>query len=225
MLTKPKAVLWDFDGTLVDTEPIWAEIEAEMLADHGVVWDDDMMRSVIGQSAELTTRQMALSIGEPERQPEIHRELHERLVGRLLRDGLPFLPGTAELIREAEADGVVSAVVTASNGYIMERTRHLLPESFRFVISADDVVHKKPHPEGYLLAMKRLGASAPETLILEDSVPGTTAALATGCFVYAVPAQATLTPHPRMAISGSALRETSWADLVRVWQESSKVAS
>lgn len=224
MLTKPRAVLWDFDGTLVDTEPIWAEIEAEMLAEHGVVWDDEMMRSVIGQSAELTTRQMALSIGHPERQSEIHRELHERVVETLLRDGLPFLPGTQELIRDAEADGVVAAVVTASNGFIMNRTRHLLPDSFKFVISADDVTHKKPHPEGYLQAMERLDVAAHETLILEDSVPGTAAALATGCFVYAVPALAELTPHPRMVVSDSALRETSWSDLVRIWHESSKVA-
>ncbi|NHB86062.1 HAD family phosphatase [Tessaracoccus sp. HDW20] len=180
MLAKPKAVLWDFDGTLVDTEPIWAEIEAEMLAEHGVIWDEEMMRSVIGQNAFVTTRQMAESIGMPERQEEIHAELHERIVARLLRDGLPFLPGTRELLAAAEADGVPAAVVTASNGFIMQATRHLLPDVVRFVISADDVAVPKPDPEAYLLALSRLGVDPAEAIILEDSVPGTRSALDSG---------------------------------------------
>ena len=223
MLAKPKAVLWDFDGTLVDTEPIWAELEAEMLAEHGVVWDDEMMRSVIGQNAEMTTRQMAVSIGQPDRHQDIHRELHDRIVGRLLRDGLPFLPGTLDLIEAAEADGVSAAVVTASNGFIMNATRELLPPSIQFVISADDVVNTKPHPEAYLTAMARLGVAPEETIVLEDSVPGATSALAAGAFVYAVPALAQLDPHPRMVVSETALRETTWPELLQIWHDNSKV--
>ena len=173
MLAKPKAVLWDFDGTLVDTEPIWAELEAEMLAEHGVVWDDEMMRSVIGQNAEMTTRQMALSIGQPDRHQDIHREL--------------------------------------------------LPPSIQFVISADDVVNTKPHPEAYLTAMDRLGVAPEETIVLEDSVPGATSALAAGAFVYAVPALAQLDPHPRMVVSETALRETTWPELLQIWHDNSKV--
>lgn len=216
-------MLWDFDGTLVDTEPIWAGIEAEMLAEHGVVWDEAMMVSLVGQSAEITALQMAEAMGQPERQAEVHRELHERIVQRLLRDGLPFLPGALELLQAAEADGIRAAVVTASNGFIMNRARHLLPESIEFVISADDVANHKPHPEAYLMAMERLGVTAAEVLVLEDSVPGTTSGLAAGAFVYAVPVLAQLEAHPRMVVSDTGLRETSWSDLKRIWHEFYKV--
>lgn len=216
-------MLWDFDGTLVDTEPLWAGIEAEMLAEHGVVWDEAMMVSLVGQSAEITTRQMAEAMGRPESQAEVHAELHERIVERLLRDGLPFLPGALELLQAAAADGVRAAVVTASNGLIMNRTRHLLPASIEFVISADDVVNRKPHPEGYLTAMERLGVTPDEVIVLEDSVPGTIAGLASGAFVYAVPALARLDAHPRMVVSEAGLRDTSWSDLKGIWHEFCKV--
>lgn len=222
MLAKPKAVLWDFDGTLVDTEPIWAETEAEMLAAHGVVWDDAKMRSMIGQNAAETTRQMAESIGQPDRVDEIHHELHERVVARLRRDGLPFLPGALQLLEDAADDGVPAAVVTASNGIIMEAAIELLPPTVRFVISADDVVQSKPHPEAYLLAMERFGAGPDEVIALEDSVPGTASALAAGAFVYAVPALARLEPHPRMVVSTTGLTATTWADLLQIWRDNTK---
>lgn len=225
MLDKPKAVLWDFDGTLVDTEPIWAETETEMLAAHGVVWDEAKMRSLIGQNAIITTRQMAEAIGRPDLHREVHDELHQRLVERLRRDGLPFLPGALELLEAATADGVPAAVVTASNGVIMEAAIELLPDAVQFVVSADDVTNSKPDPEPYLLAMERLGVSPLEALALEDSVPGTLSALAAGAFVYAVPALAQLEPHPRMVVSEDGLRSTTWPGLVEIWRDRTAVSA
>ncbi len=219
MPVNPSAVLWDFDGTLVDTEPIWAETEAEMLAPYGVVWGEEMMLSLIGQSAAITTLQMAEAIGQPERHAEIHVELHQRIADRLRRDGLPFLPGALELLEAAAEDGVPMAVVTASNGVIMEAAEELLPPSVRFVIHGDDVANSKPHPDPYLLAMRRLGVAPQESVALEDSVPGAASALASGAFVYAVPVLAQLDPHPRMVISTDGLRSTTWPDLVRIWRD------
>lgn len=219
MLAKPKAVLWDFDGTLVDTEPIWAETEAALLAEYGVVWDEETMLSVIGQNAVATTRMMAESIGQPERHDEIHHELHDRVVNRLVDEGLPFLPGALELLEAAAEDGVPAAVVTASNALIMDRAADLLPSTVKFVICADDVSHTKPHPEAYLQAMERFGAQPHEVIALEDSVPGTASALAAGAFVYAVPELAELEPHPRMVVSPSALRTITWPELVEFWRE------
>lgn len=225
MLDKPKAVLWDFDGTLVDTEPIWAETETEMLAAYGVVWDEAKMRSLIGQNALITTRQMAEAIGRPDLHAAVHEELHGRLVQRLRQDGLPFLPGALELLEAATADGVPAAVVTASNGVIMEAAIELLPPSVQFVISADDVTHSKPDPEPYLLAMQRLGVSPAETIVLEDSVPGTLSALGAGAFVYAVPALARLEAHPRMVVSDEGLRSTTWPMLLGIWRENTAVSA
>ena len=105
----------------------------------------------------------------------------------------------------------------------MNRTRHLLPASIEFVVSADDVANRKPHPEAYLQAMERLGVTPDEVIVLEDSVPGTTSGLAAGAFVYAVPALARLEDHPRMVVSETGLRETSWSDLKGIWHEFCKV--
>lgn len=219
MRARPEAVLWDFDGTLVNTEPIWAQTEAEMLADHDVVWGEDMMRSLIGQSAAITTRQMAEAIGRPDRHEEIHDELHRRIADRLRRDGLPFLPGALELLEEAADDGVPAAVVTASNGTIMAAAVNLLPPAVQFVVHGDDVARSKPHPDPYLLAMERLGVSSDGSIALEDSVPGTASALAAGAFVYAVPVLAQLESHPRMVISSDGLASTTWPDLLGIWHE------
>ena len=71
--------------------------------------------------------------------------------------------------------------------------------------------------------MARLGVAPEETIVLEDSVPGATSALAAGAFVYAVPALAQLDPHPRMVVSETALRETTWPELLQIWHDNSKV--
>ena len=225
MLVDPAAVLWDFDGTLVDSEPVWAQIEAEMLTGYGVVWGPEEMRSKIGQHAEVTTAQMAEAIGRPELQAELHHELHERVADRLTRDGLPWLPGALELLDEVTAAGIRSVVVTASTGLVMDAAARLLPEALEFVITADDVSRTKPDPECYELAMARLGVTADEVIILEDSVPGTAAGLASGAFVYAVPALAILEPHPRLHVAQGGLTGTTLAELTGLWRQYRKVAA
>lgn len=225
MLANPKAVLWDFDGTLVDSEPIWAATEAEMLAEYGVYWSKAEMRAKIGQHADVTSRQMAESIGRPDLQNELHAELHQRVVDRLIRDGLPFLPGARRLIDELTDLGIVCVVVTASSGLIMDAAELLLPDSIRFVITADDVSRTKPDPECYELALTRLRLSPSEVIIVEDSVPGTEAGLAAGAFVYAVPGPVQLAAHPMLHAAAVGLGETTVAELGQLWRDYTKVAA
>lgn len=218
MQAEPIAVLWDFDGTMVDTEPLWASTEQEMLAEYGVHWGDEEMLACHGQSATVTCQWMAEAAGEPDEGEKWYWALHERIVSHLRRHGLPWLPGARELMAEMEAAGVRCAVVTASNSFIMAAAKEQLPAAVEFIVTADDVAETKPNPEAYQQAMQRLGVAPDDVLILEDSAPGTAAALASGAFVYAVPSIANLDDHPRLHRADEGLDRISWPELVGLWR-------
>ncbi|CAL8969879.1 hypothetical protein BCR15_03200 [Tessaracoccus lapidicaptus] len=219
MPAEPRAVLWDFDGTLVDTEPLWAATERVMLAEYGVEWGEDEMLACHGQHALLTAQMMADDMGIPDRAAEVWRELHERIAGHIRSNDLPWLPGARELMAELDDAGVPCAIVTASDRIILDAARERLPRNLEVIVTVDEVSRAKPHPEGYLTAARRLGVDPRDAVALEDSVPGTTAALAAGAVVYAVPTMVSLDPHPRMHVSATGLSATSWADLTAIWRE------
>lgn len=212
-MSELKAVVWDYDGTLVDTEPVWAGTEQAMMLDFGVVWTDEHMLTKIGQHADISARQMAEDAGQPERADWFFAELHERVARTVASAPLPYLPGVEALIRELADAGVRCAIVTASNGQIIDAARSRLPEVFEFIVTSDDVTHPKPHPEAYTLAFERLGLTPEEALVLEDSVPGATSALGAGAYVLGVPRDAQLDAHPRLEVSPDALATTDLARL------------
>lgn len=217
--TRPGAVLWDFDGTMVDSEPVWAAVQNEMLAGFGLRWDEERMLSLVGESARFCAELMASDIGRPDDVDHL-LDVMEAHVGERVAADPPWLPGAQELLAEIAAHGVPNAVVTASSARIMGALAHHLPPGLEFVVTGDDVTRVKPDPEAYLLAMRRLDVPPAETLVLEDSVPGTAAALAAGAVVYAVPARVELEPHPRLRVSRTGLAHTTWDELVSFWRES-----
>lgn len=219
MRAEPTAVLWDFDGTLVDTEPLWAATELEILARHGVTWGPEKMTACHGQHALVTAQMMADDMGLPERGRDVWLELHERIAGHIRDKGLPWLPGAQRLMAELAAADVPCAIVTASDRIIIDAAREHLPSNVEVIVTVDEVSSAKPDPEAYLLAAERLGIDAAHAVALEDSVPGTTAALAAGAVVYAVPTMVTLPPHPRMHVSPTGLRTTTWSELADLWRE------
>ena len=214
-----KAVIWDFDGTLVDTEPIWAATEQQMVAEHGVVWTDEMMRAKVGQHARISAQQMADACGKPDETDWFYDELHRRVAGTLLANDLPYLPGVVDLIHEIENEGIRASVVTASAGVILDAARNRLPDVFEFIITSDDVERTKPHPEPYLQALDRMGLTADEVIILEDSIPGTQSALAAGAAVLAFPVAQELEPHPRMMVRREGLQGIDLGALTDIWRE------
>ncbi|GAA4902474.1 HAD family phosphatase [Tessaracoccus lubricantis] len=221
MLAEPKAVLWDFDGTLVNTEPVWQEVERRMLAEHGVTFTTEQWESMTGQDARLSAAMIAEAIGSDDVDGLLER-LHEGVAEHLRSRDLPYLPGSRELLLELESRGVPCAIVTASSGYILDAARDRLPRHVSFIVTSDDVTRTKPHPEGYLLAMERLGVTPADVVILEDSVPGTMSGLASGAVVYAVPS-VPLEPHRRMHI-GVGLDGIGWDELAKVWRERKEAA-
>lgn len=175
----PAAVLWDMDGTLVDTEPYWMAAEHALMADFGIPWTAEDGLSMLGLPL--------LAAGEVLREHGVPLAA-EAIVDRLLAsvvaavaDAAPWQPGAHELLVSLREAGVPCALVTMSYRSLADAvTRHAPEGSFAAVIAGDEVVHGKPHPEPYLRAAEVLGVDIAACVAIEDSPPGVGSALASG---------------------------------------------
>jgi HAD superfamily hydrolase (TIGR01509 family) len=182
-----QAVLWDMDGTIVDTEPYWFAAEYAVVAEHGDSWSDDLARSVVGFDLLDAGRFMIEHAGVRLTPHEIVELLLDSVVTALKRE-VPWRPGARELLADVCAVGIPTALVTMSWRRFANEVVNALPTG-AFVVSVvgDDVERGKPHPDPYLLAAKRLGVDITKCLAIEDSPTGVASALAAGAFVLAVP--------------------------------------
>lgn len=178
------AVLWDLDGTIVDTEPVWIAAEHELAAEHGATWTDEDALALVGNalidSGEYIRTRLDLQLTAA----EVVDYLVTRVVASL-EQHIPWRPGALELIEELADRGVPQALVTMSYRPIAIPVLAHLP--FQAVVTGDEVSRGKPHPEPYLLAAELLGVDARDCLAVEDSATGATSAHAAGCQVVAVP--------------------------------------
>lgn len=183
----PAAVLWDMDGTLVDTEPYWIRAEFDIVEMHGGTWSREHALALVG--ADLLDS--GAYIREHGPVPLSPHEIVEMLLDRVvasIRDEIPWRPGARELLAEVRESPTPSALVTMSWRRFAEPVVQALPAgSFDTVVVGDDVERGKPHPDPYLLAAERLGVDPRECLAIEDSPTGVASALAAGCMVLAVP--------------------------------------
>lgn len=188
----PAAVLWDMDGTLVDTEPYWIHAETELVRAFGGEWTDadglQLVGSGLWESAAIFQRAgVDLSLDEI-----VHRltaQVRELIVER----GAPWRPGALELLRSIREAGVPTALVTMSLRGMAEDIVAEVPfEAFDLIIAGDMVDRPKPHPEPYLRAAEALGVDIAACIALEDSPPGVASAFASGAFAIGVPHIASL---------------------------------
>jgi len=183
----PAAVLWDLDGTLVDTEPYWMAEEHQLVAEFGGHWTDDDARSIVGFDLLEAAEQLRLRGGV---QLEA-REIVDRLLAGVLdrvRERMPWRPGARRLLAELGQLGVPCALVTMSWEPLARAVVDALPQgTFQAVVTGDMVANGKPHPEPYLEAAARLGVDPIECVAIEDSPTGVASASAAGCVVLAVP--------------------------------------
>jgi HAD superfamily hydrolase (TIGR01509 family) len=192
----PAAVLWDMDGTLVDTEPYWIEAEQALVAEHGGVWTEDDAHALIGNPLPVSAEYIRTRGGVDLPPDEIVELLIDRVAARV-RDRVPWRPGTRELLEELGDDGVPCALVTMSYARLAEAVTAQLPAgTFAAVVTGDQVRHGKPHPEPYLTAAARLGVRPEHCLAIEDSPPGAASAAAAGAAVVAVPCVVPVPPGP-----------------------------
>lgn len=212
-----QAIIWDFDGTLVNSEPYWHGEEKRLVAEHGGSWTDEDAARMVGQHVRIAAQHLAEAMGRPDDGDDVMEELVSR-VARRISDRMPYMPGALELVEEAAAQGIRQGIVTASNQDILDAAMAQLPPAFEFIITANDVTHPKPNPEAYELALQRLDLQASQCVILEDSISGSAAGLAAGGFVVGVPMHQPLEPHPRLAIIDDGLATTNLDRLVDTWR-------
>jgi HAD superfamily hydrolase (TIGR01509 family) len=184
--TRPDAVLWDLDGTLVDTEPSWIEAEFELVAEHGGTWSHEHALQLVGNDLLVSGRYLAEHSGIDLSPEAIVEELLDRVVAHVERD-VPWRPGARELLAALRERGVRCGLVTMSYRRLVAPILAALPDdTFEVVVTGDSVARGKPHPEPYLQAAALLGVEPARTLAIEDSRTGVASAEAAGCTVLVV---------------------------------------
>ena len=214
-MNRPAAVLWDMDGTLVDTEPYWIECENELVVEFGGTWTAEDAHSIVGFDLLDAAVQLRDRGGVALDPPEIVEKLLDGVVERIHRH-LPWRPGAPELLAECRAEGVPCALVTMSWRRFADAVVEAAPAgSFERVVTGDEVSRGKPHPEPYITAANALAVQPSECVAIEDSPTGTASALAAGCATLGVPHVVPLTPRSGLTIVDS-LAGVGVADLGRL---------
>lgn len=192
------AVLWDMDGTLIDSEPLWIEQERELMQSLGAIWTHEDAIHCIGGPMHRVDEYMRSKLPESHQSSFLPLELAGRLLERMelrLSQKVPFTAGSFELISEMKSSGLPLALVSASTRPLMDAALKSIGEDiFHVTISDSDVTQSKPHPEGYLKAADSLSVDIRKCLVIEDSITGMSAAIASGAYVLGLPHVADL-PH------------------------------
>jgi mannitol-1-/sugar-/sorbitol-6-/2-deoxyglucose-6-phosphatase len=183
----PQAILFDMDGLLVDSEPVWGMAEQVLMAAWDAAWSEADMHASRGTGIPETARRMAARAGrvfDETRDPDALVEAFLALVAAIEEQ-----PGARELVFAARAAGLGIAVASSSPRRVVRAVLEArgLWGHFDVVVSGDDVARKKPDPEIFLLAAERCEVAPRHCLVLEDSMPGVLGAKRAGIPVIAVP--------------------------------------
>ena len=185
-----QAVLFDMDGLLVDTEPLWFEVERTIMSELGGEWTEQDQRALIGGSLYRSVDYLLARATRQASREQVAGWLTEGMAELLADREVEAMPGALELLAEVRTAGIPTALVTSSERVIVEAVLASLARhdiTFPVTVCGQDVRHTKPHPEPYLLAAKLLGAEPRFCVALEDSPNGVAAAEAAGCVTVAVP--------------------------------------
>ncbi len=201
------AVLFDMDGLLVDSEPVWYAVEVEVMARLGGGWSHEQQAACVGGPLGHTAEHMAALVGSDVDPRLVEGWLVEGMAERLAA-GVTLLPGAPELLDALATAAVPCGLVSSSYRRLVDLVLDAVdrtgpaagrsPASAAFAVSVagDEVSHGKPHPEPYLVAAARLGVDPASCVVLEDSLTGVASAEAAGCVCVAVP---DLVPIPATA--------------------------
>ncbi|GAB94538.1 HAD superfamily hydrolase (TIGR01509 family) [Kineosphaera limosa] len=198
--TLPSAVLWDMDGTLLDTEPYWIAQEHALVESFGGRWSDEHAHNLVGNPL-LVSAEYILANSPVDLSPE---EVVDRLQSGViasLREQIPWRPGALELLSGLRAAGVPCAIVTMSWRAMVDAVVTAMPAgTFDVLITGDEVDQGKPHPEPYLRAAAALGVPIGECVAIEDSGTGAASALSAGARTIVVPHVVSVAPRDGLTV-------------------------
>jgi HAD superfamily hydrolase (TIGR01509 family) len=209
-----QAVMFDMDGLLVDSEPLWFEAEAAIMTRMGSPWGPADQQHLIGGSLARSTAYMQSKAVRPVPQEVIGQWLTQGMADLVRARGVQVMPGALDLLAEVAGVGPPHALVTSAEPEIMAAALDSIGVSFPVTVCAADVARGKPDPEPYLQAAARLGVAPGQSVALEDSPSGIRSAHAAGLTVIAVPS---VPPPPGLArVIVPSLRAVDLATLRKV---------
>lgn len=190
-----KAVLWDHDGTLVDTEPYWIEAQDELSRKFGATWTHEDSLSCVGTPMTESASRMKKGGVEME-VDDIIEHLVDRVAVMMDERGIPWLPGVQDIFAEMAEQSIPAAIVSNAYRKVVGKSVAGLPDGVvKVFIAGDDMVHAKPHPWPYEHAADLLGVPIENCVVVEDSLAGTLSGEAAGAPVLVVPSMLPVPEH------------------------------
>lgn len=189
---RSRALIFDMDGTLIDSEPLHLVAYQQLLRQFGHHYTEDDNREFLGRTDMIVATtlvprfQLTLS-------PEQFIQRKDDILSQLLRDSGAARPGVMKLLEEGKRAGIPMAVASSATMKAIDVTLDILKirHYFSALASGEEVPHGKPAPDVFLLAAQRLGVSPANCLVIEDTIAGIKAAKAAGMECLAVPCDAT----------------------------------
>jgi HAD superfamily hydrolase (TIGR01509 family) len=185
-----RAVLFDMDGTLVDSEKLWDVALHELAARYGATLSDNARRDMVGSDMPTSMRILLADVGQPDRDPAEGAAWLNQRVAELFLTGLEWRPGALALVRATRRARIPTALVTSTARQLVEVALDWFGRnSFDVVVCGDEVSAPKPDPAPYLTAARLLGVPIEDCVAIEDSPTGVASAHAAGAAVLAVPSE------------------------------------
>ncbi len=183
-----RAVVFDMDGLMFNTEELYPIVGSELLRRRGCELKRELLNRMMGRPAPVALQMMIDEYGLDATVEQLIFETAE-IFPSILNTRLQLMPGLSDLLAALEQHALPKGIATSSNRWFTLDVlgRFELVERFKFILTAEDVTHGKPHPEVYLTAAERHGVEPGEILVLEDSQNGCRAAVAAGAVTVAVP--------------------------------------
>lgn len=205
-------MLWDMDGTIVDTEPYWMAAETPFVESFGGTWTHEQALNLVGMPLPYSAGLMQ-EAGVTLSAEEIIAHLTNAVMDRIATEGVPYRPGAYELLLHLREAGIKLALVTMSmRRMALTIVAQMPPDIFDVVVAGDDVARPKPYPDPYLQACRALAVDAADCVAIEDSPNGLRSALASGATTLAVPAMVSVEGVGAHAVWPT-LQERTLADL------------